>query len=182
MFTFEYWEFLFLSVTGLLNGMNSVRNTYEVVLFFSKHDLPTWFVEPPFSSINNGSLSFSVIVGYPNMQYGLIKMWDITRFRAYIIIKGPPFPKRYAGTQGLESREGVVHILFLLSSASSPCVVEMKGEVWLEKKSKHLYLAVAVGVFSWLLMALMSLEENPEPTLSLGIWSTELWANERLQF
>lgn len=57
-----------------------------------------------------------------------IKMWYITRFRAYIMTKSPPFPKKYAGTQGVESRGEVIHILFLLSSASSLCVVEMKGE------------------------------------------------------
>lgn len=49
----------------------------------------------------------------------------------------------------------MVHFSFLLSSASSPCVVEMKGEVGLEKKGKSLYLAIAVGVLSWLLMAPM---------------------------
>lgn len=49
----------------------------------------------------------------------------------------------------------MVHFSFLLSSASSPCVVEMKGEAGLEKKGKSLYVAIAIGVLSWLLMAPM---------------------------
>lgn len=68
MSTLQCCEFTFVSVTGLLNGMNLVRNTYEVALFFSKHDFPTCFVESLFSSLNNGSLSSLVIVRYPNMQ------------------------------------------------------------------------------------------------------------------
>lgn len=38
---------VFIRATGLLNGINLVRNTQEVVLYFSKYNLPICFVKSP---------------------------------------------------------------------------------------------------------------------------------------
>ena len=126
------WQFpVFKSVTGLLNAVNLVSNTYKA-FFFCKADFPAWFVDSPFPFQSGEPVVSQVLQESPKCSLATWRRGIL----AALGLRSHPFPESPAGGASGEPARVWLVFSFLSLSASHRCDWD-EGGGGLRERSTH---------------------------------------------